>query len=348
MSSPRFGFADTSVGAMQAIEDAVAAERAGFDAVWVPDHFTDVDGDRLEPWTVLASVAGQTKRIELGSGVTDTQRSHPSRTAHAVASLDVISGGRVLLGIGAGEAMNVIPFGLPWEEPAGRAARLEEAVRVIRLLWTSKREAKVSFSGKYYNLRDAFLSQGPARKPHPPVYIGAMNSKRTLDVTGRLGDGWIGWFNTPESFKNKWKIVHDAAAAAGREPDKIESVSHLMVGLPRNSEEKDLAMLGAKSSLLMEKENLKGMGYTNFSGFTQYQNLVISKEQVDNIFRVAAEIPDEYVHRSMAIGTMEDVRMKVEEMYDAGIRHIVLIDLLAPGTTKRTIEEFAKLIRNYR
>ena len=348
MSSQRFGFADTSVGATQAIEDAVAAERAGFDAVWVPDHFTDVDGDRLEPWTVLASVAVQTKRIELGSGVTDTQRSHPSRTAHSVASLDVISGGRAILGIGAGEAMNIIPFGLPWEEPSGRAARLEEAVGVIKLLWTSKRDAKVNFSGNFYNLRDAYLSQEPVRKPHPPVYIGAMNSRRTLDVTGKLGDGWIGWFNTPESFRKKWKIIQDAASAAGRNPDKIESVSHLMVALPRNSEERDLAMLGAKSSLLMEKENLKGMGYTNFSGFTQYQNLVISKEHMDNVFEVAAEIPDEYVHKSMAIGTMEDVGAKVEEMYGAGLKHIVVIDLLAPGTTKKTIEEFAKLIRKFR
>ena len=345
---PRFGFADASVDAVQAVEDAVSAEQAGFDAVWVPDHFTDVDGDRLEPWTVLAAIAVQTKKIELGSGVTDTQRSHPSRTAHAVASVDVISRGRALLGIGAGEAMNVIPFGLPWEEPSGRAARLEEAVRVIKLLWTSDRDAKVSFSGKYYTLSEAFLSQKPVRKPHPPVYIGAMNSRRTLEVTGRLGDGWIGWFNTPESFKRKWKIIEDASNAVGRLPDKIEPVSHLIVALPRSSEEKQMAMLGAKSSLLMEKENLKGMGYIDFSDYTQYQNLTITKERVDDIFKQAAEIPDEYVHRSMAVGTMEDVGAKVEEMHSAGIKHIVLIDLLAPRTTKRTIEEFGALIRRFR
>lgn len=95
--------------------------------------------------------------------------------------------------------MNVIPFGLPWDEPTGRAARLEEAVRVIKLLWGSRREKAVSFSGKYYNLRDAFLSLSPSRKPHPPVYIGAMASRRMLELVGEQGDGWIAWFNTPES-----------------------------------------------------------------------------------------------------------------------------------------------------
>ena len=115
----KFGLAEVSVEPQQAVEDGVLAEKAGFDSIWVPDHIVDVNGDKMEPWTVLSAIAVQTKKVKLGPAVTDTQRSHPSRTAHVATTLNHISKGRVLLGIGAGEAMNVVPYGLPWGEPAG-------------------------------------------------------------------------------------------------------------------------------------------------------------------------------------------------------------------------------------
>ncbi len=213
MSKLKFGFAEISVDPLQAIEDGIRAERAGFDTLWIPDHATDVNGDKLEPWTVLSAIAVQTRKVRLASAVTDTQRSHPSRTAHATACLDVISRGRVVLGIGAGEAMNIIPFGLPWEEPAGRVARLEEAIRVIKLLWGSRREKAVDFDGRYYKLKDAFLSQAPHRRPHPPVFVGALGSRSMLEIAGRLGEGWFSWINTPETFSRRWKIVEETLEA---------------------------------------------------------------------------------------------------------------------------------------
>ncbi|MBI2649074.1 MAG: LLM class flavin-dependent oxidoreductase, partial [Thaumarchaeota archaeon] len=104
----KFGYENPGVGPTEAFENGILAEKHGFDFFWVGDHFVDLDGARLEPWTVLSAVAVRTSRIKLGSGVTDPQRTHPSRTAHSVASLDTISGGRAILGIGAGEAMNVV------------------------------------------------------------------------------------------------------------------------------------------------------------------------------------------------------------------------------------------------
>jgi phthiodiolone/phenolphthiodiolone dimycocerosates ketoreductase len=348
LDSPKFGFTEVAVDPVQALEDGIAAEKAGFDAVWIPDHFTDVDGDKLEPWTCLAAIAARTKKVQLGSAVTDTQRTHPSRTAHATACLDAISGGRVILGIGAGEAMNVVPFGLPWDEPAGRAARLGEAIKVIKLLWASKREEQVSYEGKYYNLKDAFLSQHPTRSPHPPVYIGSLGSKRTLEMVGREGDGWFAWINSTDQFKKRWKIIAEAAKKAGRNPRKIDTASHLMVALPRDAEEKRSAMLGAKTTLLMEKRTLESMGYTEHLKFLQYQNFTISKDYVKKLFDAAADIPDEYVNKVMAVGTVDDIREQIDKMTKAGIKHMIVADHLAPKTTKRTLEAFKKLIREYR
>jgi phthiodiolone/phenolphthiodiolone dimycocerosates ketoreductase len=343
----KFGLTEISVEPQQAVEEGILAEKAGFDSVWIPDHIVDVNGDKLEPWTVLSAIAVQTKKIKLGSAVTDTQRAHPSRTAHTVTNLNHISKGRVLLGIGAGEAMNVVPYGLPWEEPAGRAARLEEAIKVIKLLWSSTREQMVSFSGDYYSLDKAFISLRPYGSSPPPVYVGAMNAKTTLQMCGRLGEGWFSWFNTPETFVRKWKIVAEAARAAGRDPRKIDTASHLMIALPRNSEERRSAMLGAKSTLLMEKRTLASMGYDVQADFLQYQNFTITKEYVAGIMKAASEIPDEYVHRCMAIGTLDEVKALVEQFSKAGIKHMIVADFLAPKTTKKTIQSLQKLIASY-
>ncbi len=348
MTSPRFGFTEVSVGPEQAVADGILAEKAGFDAVWVPDHATDVNGDKLEPWTCLAAIGSRTKRVELGPAVTDTQRVHPSRTAHHVACLDGIAPGRALLGIGAGEAMNVVPFGLPWGEPAERAARLDEAVRLIKLLWSSTREEQVSFSGKYFSMTNAFLSLHPTRKPHPPVYVGAMGARATLEIVGREGDGWFAWINTRDQFRKKWKVISDAARGAGRDPRKIDSAVHLMVALPRNSEERKAAMLGAKATLLMEKRTLESMGYTDHLEFLQYQNFTISNDYVKKIFSAASEIPDEYVHKLMAIGTVDEIRALIDDMVKTGVKQLIVCDHLAPKSTKRTLEAFRKLIHEYR
>lgn len=347
-NNPRFAFTEVSVGPEQAVSDGALAEKAGFDSVWIPDHFTDVNGDKLEPWTCLAAVAAVTKRVGLGPAVTDTQRAHPSKTAHSVVSLDGISNGRAILGIGAGEAMNVVPFGLPWDEPAGRAKRLEEAVKVIKLLWGSTREDQVSFSGDYYALKDAFLSLHPTRKPHPPVYIGAMGAKATLEIVGREGDGWFAWINTEEQFKRRWAIIEASAKRAGRNPRKIDAAVHCMVALPRNSEERKAAMLGGKATLLMERRTLESMGYTNHLSFLQYQNFTISNDYVKKIFQAASEIPDEYVHKLMAIGSVDEIKSLVERMSKMGVKTLIVADHLAPAGTKRTFEAFRKIIRDYR
>jgi len=128
--------------------------------------------------------------------------------------------------------MNIVPFGLPWEPPAERIARLEETIQVIRALWASSREKTVNLSGRFYNLKDAFLSQSPKQKPYPPIYIGAFASKSALELVGRLGDGWIPWFNTLETFQKRWSTIRQAAVSVGRSPKEIEPATHVLAAYP--------------------------------------------------------------------------------------------------------------------
>jgi len=305
----------------------------------------DVDGDRIEPWTVLSAIAARTRKIQLASSVTDTQRCHPARTAHSVACLDAISRGRAILGIGAGEAMNIVPYGLPWESPRERVIRLGEAIEVIRLLWSSSREEPKDFTGRFYSLKKAFLSQRPARKPCPPIYVGAIASKGALQVVGRLADGWHAWLNTEDTFKRRWSIIKQAAESAGRPAEQIEATSHIMVAFPRNSTEKKIAMLGAKSLLFVEKNMLREFGYD--TQMDQYQNLDVGKQSVARIMEAAQRVPEDLVYRVLAVRGADDVNDRVEELSRAGVTHFAIGDLMAPKTVNRTLRLFSKIIRRY-
>ena len=339
-----FGYVDTSVEPLSAVEFGVKAEKAGFQVLWMPDHFVDIDGDKLDPWTVLAVVSAITKTIKLGSSVTDTQRSHPARTAHAVACLDAISRGRAILGIGAGEAMNILPFGLPWDSPTERVLRLEEAIQIIHLLWSSSRDDRKNFTGHFYRLKDAFLSQRPKQKPHPPVYVGAFSSRKTLEVAGRLGDGWYSWLNTPQTFQARWSIIQQAANSSPRQSHKIVPCSHLMVAFPRTSEERRRALLSGKALMLMERSVLRKIGYS--TSIPQYQHTMTRPDDVTRIMNEAQKIPDEFVYRTMALD-IDAVEERIEELSKVGVRHFAVADLLAPNTVRRTLALFRKVIKSY-
>jgi alkanesulfonate monooxygenase SsuD/methylene tetrahydromethanopterin reductase-like flavin-dependent oxidoreductase (luciferase family) len=345
VASIRFGYESPGVDPLTALELGILADKNGLDGFWVPDHYVDLDGERLDPWTILSAIAVRTKKLKLASAVTDTQRTHPSRAAHMIATVDTLSGGRVILGIGAGEAMNIVPYGLPWEGTADRIERLRESVQVIRLLWGSAKDRPVSFEGRFYHLKDAFLRQSPAQKPSPPVYIGAISSEKMLELVGQIGDGWYGWLNTPKSFKDKWSIIQKAARAAGRPANKIGSGTQLMVGFARNSEEKKEALLNAKLGLMVEKTLLKSMGLFPEENFSQYQTLLPLKVDGSKLVKLAESISDDVAYQVAAIGGVEEFQEKAEALSRAGLKQVVVSELSPPSVPKRTIEAVGKVIK---
>lgn len=167
----------------------VAAERHGFDSVFVSDHFQPWrhEGGHAPaalPW--LGALIGNTERVVVGTSVlTPTFRYHPAVIAQAFATLGCLAPGRVILGVGSGESLNEVPLGVTWPDGKERFARLKEAVTLIRRLWTQER---VTFEGTYYRTERATIYDRPGQPV--PLYIGASGPSATR-MAGRLADGFI-------------------------------------------------------------------------------------------------------------------------------------------------------------
>jgi F420-dependent oxidoreductase-like protein len=182
---PLFGFD------YQTLEDiTLNAELLGFSSVWTCDHFfKDVDSvsvNSLEAWTLLTALAAKTSRMKLGVLATCNSYRPPSLLAKIAATLDMISNGRLIFGIGAGwKKAEYEAYGYDFPSITERFDRLEEALQVIIGLWTKDR---VSFDGKYYTLKDAVFAPKPVQKPYPPILIGGHGERRTLKLVAKYGD----------------------------------------------------------------------------------------------------------------------------------------------------------------
>jgi F420-dependent oxidoreductase-like protein len=190
---------------------------------WLFDHFSpivgDLDGDCLEGWTVLTAFAALTKRLRLGLMVTGNTYRHPAVLAKIAATLDIISNGRLELGIGAG--WNVYEhesMGIPLYPPGERIRRLDEACEIIKRLYT---EQTVDFDGRYYQLKEARSNPKPVQKPWPPIVIGGGGEKLTLRVVARHADIWNYSGNSIEEFTHKVSVLQEHCAAIGRDPSEI-------------------------------------------------------------------------------------------------------------------------------
>ncbi|MEK6977453.1 MAG: TIGR03557 family F420-dependent LLM class oxidoreductase [Candidatus Hydrothermarchaeota archaeon] len=208
------------------LEFAVLAERAGFESVLASDHFHPwfhTDAHASFTWVWMAAAAERTTRMEIGTGITaPILRYNPAIVAQAFGTLGALYPGRISIAVGTGEAMNEVPVGYHWPRFKERAARLEEAVKIIRLLW---KEAFVSFQGKYFQLRDANLYTKP-KKPIP-IYIAA-SGPTVAEMAGRLGDGLL---TIPHDERHYREVLFPAmergAREAGRDPAGIEKVIEL-------------------------------------------------------------------------------------------------------------------------
>jgi len=192
MSIPfRFGYKASAeqFGPSRLLDYAVLAEEVGFDSVFVSDHLQpwNHDGGHAPaslPW--LGALGARTTRILMGTSVlTPTLRYHPGVIAQAFATLGELYDGRVILGVGTGEALNEATLGLPWPEQKERFARLKESLELIDRLWS---EERVSFDGQYYRTHNATIYDRPATRV--PVYIGAAGPAATR-LAGRVADGFI-------------------------------------------------------------------------------------------------------------------------------------------------------------
>jgi alkanesulfonate monooxygenase SsuD/methylene tetrahydromethanopterin reductase-like flavin-dependent oxidoreductase (luciferase family) len=205
------------------IELAQLSERAGLDLISVPDH--PYRPEFLDAWTVLSVIAAQTTRVRVFPNVANLPLRPPAVLARSAASLDLLSGGRAELGLGAGAYWDAIAAqGGPWYTPAESVDALREAIDVIRTLWTPGVPARVD--GKYYALYDA--EPGPFPEHDMGIWVGAIQP-RMLRLTGRFADGWLPSMPRvpPERLAAANAIIDEAAVDAGRSPRDIRRLYNL-------------------------------------------------------------------------------------------------------------------------
>jgi alkanesulfonate monooxygenase SsuD/methylene tetrahydromethanopterin reductase-like flavin-dependent oxidoreductase (luciferase family) len=272
--------------------------------------------------------------------------------------LDELTNGRGGVAVGAGELMNIKPFGLPWEDAASRIERLSEAVQVIKLLWGSSWQKPVDFSGEYYNLSRAWLDQHPVQKPHPPLYIGSLGSRRTLKVVGKYADGWFPWMNTLETFKRRSDIIREAAQEAGRSFDEIERAIVLMVAATRdeNLQKRARDATRTEAVVLTDPKVLKEMGFEVPPEYTidhKYQRIMPTREMAEFVTGVAAKMPDEVLDKFMAIGDADQLIERINDFIKAGARHIAIRDtvgesaFLSIDRLEKTLQVFHRKVIPY-
>jgi F420-dependent oxidoreductase-like protein len=205
------------------------AESMGFDSFWVMDHFHQIpilgtpDQPMLEGWTTISVLAGITTRIKLGTLVTGVLYRYPSVLAKIAATLDVLSKGRLFLGIGAsyfeGEssAYGITNSG-SFPSNQERLLRLEEAIQIIRKMWSE--EPSASFNGTYYQINNAYCNPKPIQKPSPSILVGGSGERKTLKIVAKYADA-CNLFGSIETIKRKLDVLKEHCKSVGRDYDSI-------------------------------------------------------------------------------------------------------------------------------
>jgi F420-dependent oxidoreductase-like protein len=202
-----------------------------FESAWTFDHFypifSDPTGPCLEGWIATTALAQATQRIRIGVLVTGNPYRHPAVLANMAATLDVISGGRLELGLGAGwNQEECDAYGIDLPPLKERFDRFDEALEVITSLLTN---TVSSFDGRHHQLRDARCEPKPVQQPHPPICIGGSGPNRTLRAVARWAQHWNHPGGSPQQLKDSIEVLHQRCAEIGRDPADILISTHLRV-----------------------------------------------------------------------------------------------------------------------
>jgi coenzyme F420-dependent glucose-6-phosphate dehydrogenase len=293
-------------GPRDLVEYAVRAEEVGLDSVWVSDHFLPWrhEGGHA-PWALawMPAVAERTKRVQIGTSVlTPTFRYNPAVIAQAFATMSLLSGGRVILGVGSGEALNEIAVsGREWPEFKERFARLRESIKLIRELWTSD---NVNFDGEYYKLVDARIYDRPEQPV--PVYIAA-GGPVVAKYAGRAGDGFICTSGKGMDLYTEklMPAVKEGAEAAEKTVEDVDRTIEIKLSYDRDHEK--------------ALENTRFWAPLSLSA--EQKHSVSSAEEME---RLADELPIEQVAKRWIVASDPDEAVaQIKPYLDAGLNHLV-------------------------
>ncbi len=214
-------------------ELASAADHAGFSYMTVMDHFFQIppvgpaEWDMLEAYTTLGYIAASTRRLRLGTLVTGVTYRHPGMLAKQISTLDVLSGGRALLGIGAAwYEREHLGLGVRFPPLKERFERLEEALKIALQMWDESNNGE--FRGKYYQLAETLNHPQPLARPHPPILVGGSGEKKTLRLVAQYADMCNVMAPDTQTLIHKLDVLREHCTSVGRDYDSIEKTTSLM------------------------------------------------------------------------------------------------------------------------
>ena len=223
------------------------ADELGFETAWFMDHFYPPylpAVDSFEAWTTISALAPVTRSIRLGHLVMCNPFRHPGLLAKMAASFDVISGGRLELGLGTGSIPREFgEFGIPRPSYRELAEQLDEAIQVMKSMFTRD---MTNFSGKYYQLKDAPLAPKPLQKPWPPITIGGVGEKYTLPLVARHADWWNCPTNGGDKMERLIELLHAECKKIGRDPATLKLSEQAILVIVKDKSELEAAMVKAR------------------------------------------------------------------------------------------------------
>ncbi len=299
------------------IKAGVYADKTGFDSIFTPDHLVGIgikNFHAYEAFSILGYLAAKTRAI-LGVCVSDVLRRNPAVVAQAASTISLMSGREFILGLGAGEGMNLVPFGI---ETSYLVSKLEEGVKIIRELLSGK---VVNYEGRFFRMRGAFVPPSDKVK----IWI-AGNSPKTMEITAKYADGWVPTATMGEKRyeENLRKVVRrqrnvEAALFAYTVVAKTYDEAREMIELPG----KFIALLSPFRGEFLRKAGIDEKELPpNILKFT------FNKENVERLLNVAKELPFELVEKRYFYGAPEDVADRIEKFARAGVEHFVLTPLV--------------------
>lgn len=314
----------------------IEANKENWDSIWLPDHLSGIPGaaidDFLSLWPLFGSFAEISKEKTFGSCVTDPHRMHPAVLAQIATTIDHITGGKFILGMGAGEGMNLKAYNIPYDHAL---SKMSESIQLINQFW--RKGKRITFKGKFYQTNKAVLLPKPTSEI--PIWV-ASNGPKTIEMTGKIADGWLPLGVSTQFYKVGIEKIKTILQREGRDQSKFTFGVFNRVFLDDDEEKINEQVRNVKMAMLMQPLVIKELGYWKegfdelFCDATGYKCEEISLLQVDRedivkfdlnkLSTIIDHIPDDVVRTNIMFGTKEEITEKIQKYINLGAQYFVL------------------------